>query len=134
MAKANEGHSPSNVLLFIKDGTDYRPVTVSDMAGGGGGGNPPGDGAVNTGTQSNVAASASSTTILAANTARYGASIWNDSSVVLYLLLGTGTASATTCSVKVAPDGYFEVPYGYTGIISGIWASATGSARVTQYT
>lgn len=134
MARANEGQTPQNVLLFLKDGTDYRPVTVSDMAGGGGGGNPSGDGAVNTGTQSNVAASASSVTILAANTARYGATIWNDSSVVLYLLVGTGTASTTVCTVKIPADGYYEVPYGYTGIISGIWPSATGSARVTQYT
>lgn len=84
-------------------------------------------------TLSNVSASASSVTVLAANSARDGATIWNDSSAILYLKLGA-TASATSCTVKMVADAYYEVPYGYTGIIDGIWASATGSARVTEIT
>lgn len=79
----------------------------------------------------NVAASASNVTVLALNAQRRGATIYNDSTVVLYLKLGA-TASATSFTVKMQPDGYFEVPAGYTGIIDGIWASATGSARVTE--
>jgi hypothetical protein len=31
------------------------------------------------------------------------------------------------------PGAYFEVPANYTGVISGIWAAATGNARVTEY-
>lgn len=84
-------------------------------------------------TKANVAGSASSVTILAANTARRGASIWNDSSAILYLDLTGGTASATSCSVKLIADAFYEVPFGYTGLITGLWASATGSARVTEF-
>lgn len=84
-------------------------------------------------TKANVASSASSVTILAANTARRGASIWNDSSAILYLDLTGGTASATSCSVKLIADAFYEVPFGYTGLITGIWASATGAARVTEF-
>ena len=84
-----------------------------------------------TATLSNVAGSASSVTLLASNTARTGATIQNDSSVVLYVKFGA-TASTTSYTVKMAADSYYEVPFGYTGVIDGIWASATGSARVTE--
>ena len=84
-----------------------------------------------TGTLSNVNGSASNVTLLAANTARLGATIWNDSTAILYVKLGA-TASATSCTVKLIADAYYEVPFGYYGIIDGIWASATGVARVTE--
>ncbi len=92
-----------------------------------------------TGTQSNVADTASSTTILASNAARKGAMILNDSTVLLYLLVATGTASSTVHTVQMQPGAFYELPHvrggAYTGIISGIWASnASGSARVTEYT
>jgi hypothetical protein len=97
------------------------------------------DGAASaTGTTTSVAGSASAVTILAANTNRLGATISNDSTAILYLLLGTGTASATNYTVALDQKGsvaaYFEVPFDYTGIITGIWASAVGSARVTEFT
>ena len=79
-----------------------------------------------------VAASASTTTLLAANANRIGASIHNDSGVDLYLACAAG-ASVTAFTVKLASQGYFEVPYGYTGIITGVWASATGNARITEF-
>lgn len=83
---------------------------------------------------SSVNDTASSTTLLAINTNRLGATVHNDSTVVLYLKLGA-TASATSFTVKMAADGYYEVPYGYTGIIDGIWASdASGAARITELT
>lgn len=87
-----------------------------------------------TGTQSNVAGNAGNVTILAANTSRRGASVYNDSAAILYLLAAAGTSSATLYTVQIQPNGYYEVPASYTGIISGIWASATGSARVTEWT
>jgi hypothetical protein len=62
-----------------------------------------------------------------------GAAVFNDSTALLFVKLGA-TASATSFTVKLYQDGYFEVPFGYTGIIDGIWASATGSARVTEVT
>lgn len=87
-----------------------------------------------TGTQSSVAGTVTAnTTILAANTARRGASVFNDSTAVLTLALG-GTQSATVFAVKLASQQYFEVPAGYNGAITGSWATATGSARVMEYT
>lgn len=88
-----------------------------------------------TGTKANVASSASSVTILAANTARKGAIIYNDSTQVLYLDLTGGTASNSSYSVQVPSQGYFEVPGPsiYTGAITGIWAAANGNARVTEF-
>lgn len=111
------------------------PVTGNAVTpGGGASGNPSGDGAVSTGTVTSVNDTNADATILAANTARYGASVYNDSTVVLYLLVGAGTASATNYTVKLQPDDYYEVPYGYTGILKGIWASdASGAARVTEW-
>ena|SRR2546427_6754238 len=90
----------------------------------------------NTGTKSSVASSASSVTILAANLGRRGAVVFNDSTQILYLDLSGGTASSSSYSVQVAANGYFELlPQAtYTGLITGIWASANGNARVTEFT
>ena len=52
---------------------------------------------------------------------------------ILYVKFGT-TASATSYTVKMVADAYYEVPFGYTGRIDGIWASANGNARVTEMT
>lgn len=84
-----------------------------------------------TATLSNVAGSASSVTLLALNTSRKGATIVNDSTAILYVKFGS-SASSTSYTVKMVADAYFEVPYGYTGIITGVWASATGNARITE--
>jgi hypothetical protein len=86
-----------------------------------------------TATLSNVAGSASSVTLLALNVARKGATIHNDSSAILYVKFGT-TASTTSYTVKMVADAYFEFPFGFTGRVDGIWASATGSARITEMT
>lgn len=116
-----------------------RAILVDDsgrlVTGGGGASPPTGDNAVNTGTSTQVASDTSAQTILAANTARYGASITNDDANALYLLLGAGTVSATVYTVKLYTDDVYEVPFGFTGIITGIWAAdGSGSARVTEYT
>lgn len=87
--------------------------------------------ATTTTASTSVAASATSVTVLASNTGRIGATIYNDSTATLYLKLGA-TASSTSYSVKMLADDYYEVPYFYTGVIDGIWTSATGSARVTE--
>lgn len=80
-----------------------------------------------------VADTASSTTLLAANADRLGASIQNTSSAVLYVKFGT-TASATDFTVRLVQYAYFEVPYWYTGRIDGIWASdpGDGAAKITE--
>ncbi len=87
-----------------------------------------------TATETSVAASSTTVTILSSNASRLGATIWNDSSTAtLYLKLGT-TASTSSYTAQVFPSGYYEVPYGYTGEIDGIWSSAVGNARVTELT
>ena len=86
-----------------------------------------------TGTQSSVAGSASNVTLLAQNLGRIGATINNDSTAILYVKLGA-TASTSSYTYKLQPDGVCEIPYGYTGIIDGIWASATGNARISEFT
>ncbi len=87
-----------------------------------------------TGTPSNVAASVTTVTLLASNPNRLGATVYNDDTAsVLSLKLGA-TASATSFTLKIAAGGYYEVPFGYTGIIDGIWNIASGTARVTELT
>ncbi|HNP72988.1 MAG TPA: hypothetical protein PLO33_10805 [Kouleothrix sp.] len=87
-----------------------------------------------TGTKTSVGASASSVTVLAANANRLGGVIYNDSTAILYLDCTGGTASSTSFSYFVAPGATVEIPAGYTGAITGIWSSATGNARVTEFT
>lgn len=81
----------------------------------------------------------SSTTILAANTGRLGATFFNDSTATLYLALANTTASTTNYSLQIPANGYYELPVSkggpYTGIIVGIWSSdAGGSVKVTELT
>lgn len=82
---------------------------------------------------SSVAASTSPVTILASDPTRRGASVYNEADSVLYLLNEDGTPSATNYSVQIPPRGYFETPFDYGGKIMGIWGSAFGGARVTEY-
>lgn len=91
-----------------------------------------------TATHANVSASASAVTLLAANSSRkFGSTIVNDSTAILYIKLGS-SASATDYWVaidgKTTVPGIASLPDGYTGIVTGIWASATGAARVTEMT
>ncbi len=91
-----------------------------------------------TGTLSNVSGATSSTTLLASSATRKGATIFNDSTALLYVALANVTVSATSYTVQVPAGAYYELPICdggvYTGIIKGIWASATGTARITELT
>lgn len=94
--------------------------------------NTDGLGLGDTGAESTVARSATSVTILAANTSRVEAIIRNDSNATLYLSL-TGTATTSSTVQLLKGDTYFEDKY--TGIITGIWDSAgAGNAIVTEVT
>lgn len=84
-----------------------------------------------TATPTSVAGSATSVQLLAANTARKGVTIYNDSTAILYLKLGT-TASTTSYNLQMVALSYYELPFGYTGRIDGIWASAAGNARISE--
>ncbi len=83
---------------------------------------------------STVAASATSVEVLAANPARKGVMLMNDSNAVVYIALAA-TASVTAFSFKLPGGALYEneIP-NYTGVISAIWANANGSLRVTELT
>ena len=81
-----------------------------------------------------VSSSASSVTLKASNANRLGLTIQNDSTAVLYVKFGA-TASASSYTVKMVAGAYYEAPAPvYTGIVDGIWASATGNAYITELT
>jgi hypothetical protein len=92
-----------------------------------------------TATLANVAGSASSVTLQAANTLRKGLVIVNDSTAILYVKFGSA-ASTTSFTYFLAGSvggvpATLELPaVVYNGIVTGIWASATGNARVTELT
>lgn len=85
---------------------------------------------------SNVASSASSVTLLAANALRQMATIYNDSTAVLYVKFGTAAAiTPASYTVQIPAGGYYELPHPvYHGRIDGIWAAANGAAHVTEMT
>lgn len=84
------------------------------------------------GATGNVSASATSVTLAAANASRRALIIFNDSVSSMYYQFGA-TASASGCVDKIASGGtLYLVPCPYNGIVTGIWDSATGTARVTE--
>jgi hypothetical protein len=85
----------------------------------------------NSATVTKLAASATAINLFAANVSRNGGCIYNDSTAILYVKLG---AAATTddWTVKLNQNDYYELPSWYGGVVTGIWASATGQGRVTE--
>lgn len=123
------------VRIAGSDGTNTRNL-ITDTAGNLY--NRPA--AVATATLSNVAASASSVTILSANTSRRQVVLVNDSSAICYVKFGT-TASTTSYTVQMpaiannqAAHLFIDEDPVYNGRIDAIWASATGNMRVTEIT
>jgi len=84
-------------------------------------------------TLTNQTDQATNVTLCASNAARKGLIVYNDSPSTMYLKYGA-TASATSFTVKIPADGYWEMPDPvYTGQIDVIWSSdSTGSARATE--
>lgn len=70
-------------------------------------------------------------TIATASTGRLGCTIFNSGPGNLHVLLGTGTASTSNFTARLSSGDYYEVPFNYTGLIGGIFATA-GTAEVTQ--
>lgn len=84
--------------------------------------------------------SATSVTVVAANTERRALAIFNNSSSSLYLAAGSTAATVASFTVCIDPYGYWEEPQppagyeAYTGAYTGIWsANSTGAALVTEY-
>jgi len=82
------------------------------------------------GTGSTDFTSTSYGTIATASTGRLGCTIFNAGPGNLHVLLGTGTASTSVFTVRLSTGDYYEVPFNYTGLIGGIFATA-GTAEVT---
>lgn len=78
-----------------------------------------------------VQSSATAVELLPNNPARLGFGVFNLSTSVLYLAMGE-TASASNFTARLEPNDYYEPPINYTGSVSGIWASANGSAKITE--
>lgn len=88
-------------------------------------------------TPARVTAAVASTLLLAANTARLGVVVHNDSTADLYVKFGTA-ASVTSYVYKVPSQGHLVLPEPgqplYTGVIHGIWSAAAGAATVNEAT
>lgn len=74
------------------------------------------------------------------NNSRQALSIYNNSSSILYVLAsvsGSLLVSSSFFTLPMAVSGYWELPQGpggcYKGVITGLWASANGTALVTEY-
>lgn len=83
---------------------------------------------------SNVPGSGSSVTVLAANAARLGFTLYNDSDSPVNVKLGA-TASSTSFTRRLLPQDVVstqDLGINYTGKIDAIWDSATGAMRVTE--
>ena len=74
--------------------------------------------------------STTSGTIAASNSARLGCTIYNSGPGSLYIILGTATASTSVFTARLNTGDYYEVPFNYTGLIGGIFATA-GTSEVT---
>jgi hypothetical protein len=87
-----------------------------------------------TSTPTNVVASVVSVTLAAANAARRGLIVVNDSSATLYIKFGI-TASDASYTYRLNAGATLECSQPiYTGRVDAIWSAATGNARVTELT
>lgn len=83
-----------------------------------------------------IASDTNSQTLAYADPDRVGLTIFNSSTQDLYVLLQDDPAAApsdSNCTVIIATDAYYEVPFGWRGQVHGAWASANGTAQVTEF-
>ena len=80
-----------------------------------------------------VASSASAVTLFAATGPVSQRIVYNDSTAVLYLKYGSGAAT-NSYTTQVASQALYELPgqSPFPGLVTGIWASANGSAYCTE--
>lgn len=79
-----------------------------------------------------VPANVASVTLLASNSARRGAFIYNEGTAILKLAFAA-VASATAFTITLTGNALYEFQFPmYTGIVTGIWDAATGNARITE--
>jgi len=79
------------------------------------------------------AASGTNQQLLDANPDRLGATIYNNGTGTLFLEFDSPASPTTGFTVKVKADSYYEIPFGYTGAVDGVWQSPNGTARVREF-
>jgi len=116
-----EGASASAVIALIEAFKDpsTNPTSVQEKDG-------------TTSTTSSVSGAVTAQTLKAANTSRVKLVVVNDSTAVLYVKEGSG-ATTTDYSYKLN-NGDTVIIDDYNGLVTGIWASATGAAKITETT
>lgn len=83
-----------------------------------------------------VTCTETSTQALASGDVSIGASMINLSTQDAYILMGSGTASATNHTVKLPSGGsaIYEMPYKYSGEVNVVFAGAgTGNLVITKF-
>ena len=90
--------------------------------------------AITTATVTTVTASnASSTQLLASNTSRKMAMFFNDSTANNVFVKFGVTASATSFTVAISPQGFFEAPIPvYCGVVEALGSGSSVVVRVTE--
>lgn len=68
---------------------------------------------------------------MAANPARIGATVFNKAGTDVFVKLGTA-ANTSVYTLKMVDGGYYELPFGWTGVVAGITASNAGTITVTE--
>jgi hypothetical protein len=87
-----------------------------------------------TGTTTSIPVSTTVATALVANTARLGASFWNNGAANVFLRLAAAAASALF-TVRLSKNGFYELNFPvYTGIVTVITAAGTATLLATELT
>tara|TARA_R110001606_G_scaffold156172_3_gene298926 strand:- start:2440 stop:2823 length:384 start_codon:yes stop_codon:yes gene_type:complete len=81
---------------------------------------------------SSVASSTSSVTLVADSPNRLTVEITNDSTSILYIKK-EATVSSAAYTYKLFPNDLLIID-DYTGVVSGIWVTAVGTAQITETT
>ena len=84
-----------------------------------------------TSTTSNVASSVTVVTLKVANAIRVKLVVMHDDAASTLYVKEGATATATDFTYKLLPGDTLIID-DYTGIVTGIWSAATGTARVTE--
>jgi ethanolamine transporter EutH len=85
-----------------------------------------------TATVTSVANSLTSVTLLAANPNRKRAMFHNDSGQTALIKFGA-VASATSFSVRLLAQTFYQLDFSYVGVIDAIWLNPTGFMRITEF-
>lgn len=83
-------------------------------------------------TATTVVASTTAVPLLAANENRKGATFWNASTAILKIDFAA-TSTGSVYAVEIGAGDYYELPFNYTGAISGIWGAANGNCLVREF-